>query len=522
MGKTNFITSTYYDQYQKYKCPLNTGLWHYSPHGCCIFIDSKTHTIQHLYLRENCSLTSDGLTIAKLLKNENKNYYETEDYEDEDDDYNIDYNNDTTITGNGNSCSDKFMKVTIQPYLKNDNIICNNNNIDQTILNNMNDDARKKLLSYHDESSRQSWFVICDTRIEYNLNLKNENEKQAQHTMMKNIQGPLTFCSSLSSLIGFISRVTNKFIHEQMPILNNISPDALYQKIIQNIEYIEKLPAYRMIQPQLDFNLYYIDARDLFDIVLTPNTDYITYMRLIHLSSESNFLDTWRRILFNFIHELVNIHNFDKNSIRIKSSCNIHHFIKGNNKSVLPEFRCDADNKNHCMHLKARRKDYEFQTNNNNNNNYLSASMISPSSLSLSSSSSSFLDKKTDNNYTIALSHQGVICRYVLETMINEYGEEAVEKELNFQCYFMNSVFEQPNINIWERVVYETMNIDRRLTIRESGSLSRERISCMQSLCNEKRINDIHRFCLPKRFLTLAWFKWATEKLKLNVFNDDY
>lgn len=498
MGKSLFISKTYYDRYQKFKCPLNTGFWHYSPNGCCLFINDRTQTIHHLYIRESCSLTKDSVTIQKILQQNFQNH------ENNDDDTSMIYDND----------DEKFLRVVLQPYL---NTITFTGNMDQKILKNMCGDSKRKILEYYDEILQQYWFIVCDMKIEIDRNFKNINDRFVQDRILKNIYGPLVFCSSIESLSMFLGTVTNRFLHQQMPLLNNIPADRLYKKLVENIQFIKQFPAQRMIEIQPNNNLYYIDARDLFDVVKQKNSDFITNMRSVHLTSESNFIDTWRRILFNFVHELVNIRNFEKQSIRIRSTCNVEHFIKGNNKSVIPEFRCNADNRNKCVHLMTRRKEYEILQSRN------SCMMNNISSSSINNNSNSMKLEKTihdsnTNNYTIALSSEGVLCRYVLEVMVDEYGEEAVEKELNFQCFFNNPVFEQPDVGIWERVIYESLGLDRRLSIRDGGSVSRERISCMQLLCDEKRMNDIHRFCIPKRFLTLSWFKWATDRLKLKVF----
>ena len=277
-----------------------------------------------------------------------------------------------------------------------------------------------------------------------------------------------------------------------------------------------------MIQFQSSSDFFYMDARDLFDVVKLGHSGYLTNMRSIHLTNEANFLDTWRRILFNFVHELTNIHDFASGKVRVISTCDVAHFIKGNNKSVLPEFRCDTDDLSKCIHLKTRRKEYEmFQLRNNMS--MPSAMFGGFSNNNTTTTNSSYMGQETKNKgkYTIALSDEGVICRHVLETLVDEYGEDAVNQELHFNCYFSNAVFEHENARIWERMIYESTGIDKKLSFRDGTALTRERIACMQELCKERRMNDIHRFCLPRRFLTLLWFKWASDKLKMNIFTLD-
>ena len=487
MGKKIFISKSHYDIYQKFKCPLNLGFWHYSPNGCCIFINEKTQTIHHLYIRESCSLTKDGQTIQKLLAKKQQ-YNESIDGENNNDD---DDNSLLNTHNNG-----EFLNVVLQPYLSN----AITTSIDQRLLSNMNADSKNKLLSFHDEILQQYWFVVCDTNVTFEGNRKQISETVVQHLVLKNLYSPLVFCCNLETLSAFFGTITNRFIHVQMPILNNMPLDRLHRKLIENIKFVSQFPANNMLRILPNNNLFYMDARDLFDVVKVGQSGYLTIMRPIHITNEMNFLDTWRRTLFNFVHELVNIHNFEKQNIRIRSACNVAHFLKGNNKSVIPEFRCDVDQKNKCIYLKTRRKEYEMFCLNSKNTNDCD---------------------KNGSKYTIGLSDEGIICRHVLETMVEEYGEDKVDKELKFHCLFTHTVFEQNNISIWERVIYESLGIDRQLTLKDGSAVSRERIACMQLLCQQKRMNDIHRFCLPKRFLTLYWFQWACNALKLNVFDQN-
>ena len=482
MGKKLFISKSHYDRYQRFQCPFNLGFWHYSPNGCCVFINEKTQTIHHLYIRESCSLTKDGDTIQKLLT-KNKCYNETtEDYEENNDDDEEDNNG-------------KFLRVVLQPYLNN---AITTPSVEQRLLNNMSAESKSKLLSFHDEILQQYWFVVCDTNVNFDVNRKQLSEAVVQHLVLKNLYSPLVFCFKLETLSAFIATVTNRFIHTQMPLLNNMPSDRLFRKLLENIQFVSQFPASKMLKIPPTSNLSYMDSRDLFDIVKPGHSHFLTNMRPIHITNEMNFLDTWRRIVFNFLQEMVNIHNFEKQNIRIRSACNVAHFLKGNNKSVIPEFRCDVDQKNKCMFLKTRRKEFEMYK--------MSAAAAQAVNLA---------------NYTIGLSDEGTICRHVLEVMVEEYGEDAVDRELKFHCFFTHTVFEQPNIPMWERVVYESLGIDRQLSLKDGSSVSRERIACMQLLCQQKRMNDIHRFCLPKRFLTLFWFQWACSALKLGVFDQN-
>lgn len=505
MGRKLFISKSHYDRYQKFKCPLQMGYWHYSPNGCCLFINDKTQTIQHLYLRESCSLTKDGITVQRLLaqyranceQNTNDDTNDNNNADDEDDEDDNEAGG-VTVKQTCTVNDDRFLRVLMQPYVSNTAII---NSIDTRLLNNMNSESKSKLLTQIDEVLAQYWFIVCDTTITYDASIRNISENVIHQLVVQNIYGPLFFCSSTQTLSGFVGTVTNRFIHEQMPVLNNMPADRLQRKLKDNIAFVSQFPAHRMIQYQSTSNLCYLDARDLFDVVKLGHSGYVTNMRSAHITNEANFLDIWRRILFNLIHELTNIHDFETQSIRIRSTCNVLHFVKGNNRSVVPEFRCEFETRQKCIHLKTRRKEYELFHGNCRNET---------------------LQKSTEaDKYTLALSDEGVICRHVLEALVEEYGEEAVERELNFNCFFGSAVFEHSNTNLWQQVVRETLGVDKRLKIKDGSSASRERISCLQTMCNVRRMNNIHRFCLPKRFLTLVWFKWACGELKLNVFDDD-
>lgn len=491
MGRKLFISKSYYDKYEKFKCPLKIGFWHYSPNGCCVFLNEKTNTLHHLYLRESCSLTRNILTIQKLLaSNKSSNVYDEDDVTN-DNLENFDNNDDCKQSDNDT----RFLSVQLQPYLNNATIYPT---IEQTIMNGLSKETKDKILLQHDEILQQYWFIVCDTNIEYLTTAKTPTEANIRNLIVKNLYGPLIFCSSIETLSKFFSMVTNRFIHQQMSIINNMTTDRVLRKINNNIAFIKQFPAQRMLQYQSDNSLFYLDARDLFDVVkVGRSSEYVTNMRTVHLTNELNFLDTWRRILFNFVHELVNIHSFEKQNIRIGSTCNSLHFLKGNNKTVVPEFRCNFDSKSKCVHLMTRRKEYE-----------------------MSCSKSTYIIDNQQFNHTVELSDKGVICRHVLEVLVDEYGREMVDNILNFNCLFSGTIYEHSDIALWEHIVYETLGVDNRLVIRDGSAVSRERIACMQILCGEKRMNDIHRFCLPKRFLTLAWFEWACSELKLKVFEE--
>lgn len=502
MGKKLFISKTYYDRFKKYTCPLNLGYWHYSPNGCCFFTNDSTHTIHHLYLRETCSLSVGVNTVQELLQQLNRSHDDNDDDE-----------HNTTITqqmcGGGDE-DERFLKVNLQPYLNTNGSSVLATGIDQRILSNMNSHSRTKLLNCYDENLIQYWFVVCDTSINFSQCRKNLTETNVHNLVMRTLFGPLVFCSSIESVVAFVGTITNRFIHQQMPLLNNIPNDRLCRKLLENVKFIiRKFPAVNMVNLQPNPNLIYMDSRDLYDVLKVGHSGFITNLRPIHVANETTFLNTWRIILFNFVQELVNIHPFKTQNIRIRSSCSASHFIKGNNNTVIPEFRCNADQRSKCIHLQTRRKEYELRNCNRRMNDMASTNK-----------DHHHYDTVDVGNYTIALSCEGVICRYVLETMVDEYGEEAVDNTLGFRCYFSNSVFEQPNVQIWERAVAESLDIDRHITIKDGSSVSRERIACMQMMCDQQRMNDIHRFCLPSRFLTLLWFDWACKQLKLNVFDN--
>lgn len=501
MGKKHFISKFYYDRFNKFSCPLQMGFWHYSPNGCCIYIDSKTGSIHHLYFKETCTLTRDRRTVQQLLtRSSSSSSYSWYVHNDDD---NVDiYDNNLHACNGSNDNDGRFLKVELQPYLNNNSNNGVMNFTDQRILDNMSYAVKNKVLNFNDETISQYWFITCDLNIVNDCTLRNISESLVHDQVIRNIFGPLVFCASIETLSLFFGSVTNRFIHDQMPILNNMSVDQLLCKLEENIKFITKYPAFNMIQYHPVNNMLYMDARDLFDVVHTGHARNLTNMRYVHITNESNFLDTWRRILFNFVQELSNLHNFESQSVRIKSSCDAVHFMKGNNKTVIPEFRCESDREDTCIHLKTRRKEYQI--------------MSSHRAIDVTNSSMTDVE-----NYTIALSDDGVICRFVLKVMVEEYGLAAVDEKLNFVCFFNNTQFEHKNTNMWERVINETLHIDSggAATSDLSSTLARKRIACMQKLCNSKRMNDIHRFCLPKRFLTLAWFKWACKELKINVFD---
>lgn len=508
MNKKLFISDSHYNSVVKFKCPLNMGFWHYSPNGCCVLINQKTETIHHLYLRESCTLTRTGATVQKLLlKCRDRDCIvegQTYDGGDDDDDeiYDAVLNNTTADV----AADARFFKVKLQPYMNSHNNTTIMTFTDQCIFNNMTHTAKQKLLEHHDEMLQQFWFIVCDLGIPVDVTTTSRQNKITESTVhrsiLNNIFGPLVFCSSEETFSNFLSTITNRFIHQQMPVLNNMTADSLLSLIEENIRFVSTLPAQKMMLHQRSSDLLYLDARDLFDIIKPKNTDFVTNMRTVHLTNETTFLDTWRRLLFNFVHELANIKTFDKQNIRVRSSCGVQHFLQGNNKTVIPEFRCNSSSPDHCIHLETRRQEYKMQQMRNSVNldTYATESTVKTS---------------------LELTDAGPICRFVLDALVMEYGADKVDKEFNFTCFFNNSVFEHDDPQAWEKVISKTLNLDIKLHTKEGSAVPRERISCIQRLCKAKRMNDVHRFCLPKRFLTLMWFQWACSELKLQVFDFD-
>lgn len=504
MNSKLFISDSHYDSVIKFKCPLQMGFWHYSPNGCCVLINKKTKTVHHLYLRESCTLTRTGSTVQKLLlkcrDNNNDCIVEGGDDDDTSADYAINNNPNAT---NNIVLDSRFFNVQLQPYM-NSRSSTVMTFTDQCIFSNMTTTTKQKLLEHYDEMLQQFWFIVCDLGIRVDGIPANDkiSEDVIHSSIIENIFGPLVFCANVDTFSNFLGTVTNRFIHQQMPILNNMSTDSLVTLIRDNIKFISTFPAQKMMLHQKSSDLLYLDARDLFDIIKPRNVDFVTNMRTVHLTNETNFLDTWRRLLFNFVHELTNIHTFDKQGIRVRSSCSVTHFIKGNNKSVIPEFRCNSASASKCIHLETRRKEYQMKQMKN------SVKLLHT------------YNAEPQVQKSIELTNTGVICRHVLETMVDEYGSIEVDREFDFNCFFNNFVFEHDDTQAWERVIDATLNVQRKLTKDGINAAPRERISCLQTLCRAKRMNDIHRFCLPKRFLTLMWFEWACAELRLQVFED--
>lgn len=113
--------------------------------------------------------------------------------------------------------------------------------------------------------------------------------------ILKNIYGPLVFCCDMETLSAFVKTVTLRFVHSQMPILNNISHERLLRMLNENINYVSKFPAVDMLRLLPNPSPAYMDARDLFDILKRGHSGHLTNIRPIHhVTNEANFLDTWR------------------------------------------------------------------------------------------------------------------------------------------------------------------------------------------------------------------------------------
>lgn len=211
-------------------------------------------------------------------------------------------------------------------------------------------------------------------------------------------------------------------------------------------------------------------------------------------------------------HELVHIHPFEKQKFAFAFPVAWDTFCVAIIK--LSEFRCNVDVKHKCVHLKTRQEEFEIYNKRILHQNKYPRHYFTGHTGLHQNGITSVAGRAAENTKTIELTNRGIICRHVLEVMVDEYGEDAVDDVLDFHCFLTNSIFEQPNGRVWERVIYETLGVDKKLPMRDNISTSRQRISCMQVLCSQKRMNDIHRFCLPKRFFTLLWFKWACNALK--------
>jgi hypothetical protein len=497
MQTSNFSRQSQYDNIRKFKCPLNIGFWHYSHNGCCLIIDNTTNTIQHLYIRENCALTNNIQTLPKLLKTVN----------------NIDENETTNhnssgggggVIGDDGNSKDSFFPIRLIPYI---NITTTTSPPDQNVLANLSDESRKRYLKYNDNVTQQFWHVLCDTGI-YIGNEMRLTEKDVQATFLRQISGPFAFLSTKSSFLDFLEMTTFRFFNETMPLINNLHEDDIMTRIDECVKFLSQAPAKRMLElrpSNSGGDLLYMDARDIFDVIkLKTSSPYVTHLRPIHLTNEANFIDTWRRNLINFVHEFANVTDINRTNVRIPGTCGVLHFLQGNNKTVIPEFRCDSPSvkPEDCIHLRTAIRNYEMQ--NTGRFNELNA---------FNEGGIHARINEGTHARTIALSDAGVICVHVLEAMVQQYTDGRVDDALNFHCLFTNTVFEQKNNELWRSSIESCLQVEPHYT-----NSPRDRIGCMQMLCEKKRMNDIHRFCIPKRFLTMMWMQWACTQLNLNIF----
>lgn len=485
-----FRLRTDYDNFKIFECPLNVGFWHYSQNGCILYIDEATQSIHHLYRREICSLTKDGRTIEQLLRSQqNRDVDESRHY-----------------------------NIICEPYIN------MNSSYDYAVNHNVVQSMSKKsihrLNTITEMNLQQYWSVRFDTRLNVpelqNTNMRqNQLENVVQRRVLENINTPFIFFTDVQFVTDFISMVTTRFFHEQMTVINSIGVTRLLNNLIMNIKFIDSLPAQQMIRVQPNPNLLYMDGRDLFDVVQLGETRYMTNLRPIHIANEMIFLDTWRRTIFNFVQELVNLHDFSTKHIRVRSACSVLHFLDGNNGIVIPEFRCNTDNISDCPHLQARRLEFQMR---NPKQSVLNENIFENNYHLYGNNNLSNTSSLPSSSHTIDLNEQGPICKHVLKVMVDEYSANDVDRVLKFDCFFTRVIYE-PNGIFWERIVAKNLDKNLRMPYNVEGSgLARARITCLQKMCNQTRMNDIHRFCLPSRFLTMHWFHWVCKKMNIPVF----
>ena len=92
------------------------------------------------------------------------------------------------------------------------------------------------------------------------------------------------------------------------------------------------------------------------------------------------------------------------------------------------------------------------------------------------------------------------MCIHVLQALFKEYNRNEIDEALGFSCFF-NSVKYPVKTNLFN-------NND------DSKTMARQRMRAFELLCGGERIYDIHRFCIPDRYLNGTWFNWVISKLE--------
>lgn len=163
-----------------------------------------------------------------------------------------------------------------------------------------------------------------------------------------------------------------------------------------------------------------------------------------------------------------------KEKLREKKVCSAHTFATGRN--IIPEFRCSAKNSRECPHIIAQ----------------INADRI------------------------CVLDEKATLCHFLLAEYLATYDESVVNATFGFKCHFVNPLprhvpsldfnptgREDPLTTSYNRNVdYTHNNID------------------VFNLLMGRHVN-VHRMCLPQRFLTLDWFLWLLKLINITSFNTD-
>lgn len=263
--------------------------------------------------------------------------------------------------------------------------------------------------------------------------------------------------SSREETSVFICSHVRNYLQSMLPRLNNI---VASERILQE-------------------SRIHLTMNSLFDVYVDQGNGYkVMFLRPLAVTLDTrNFYTSLRDVIFDIVRkysvsdECIDLYKTQKRLVRDKISCSCVTF---SGRRVPPELKCAALNASSCPHIPV-----------------------------YTTKEGKLLLQRVDARVVESISLQTVkvdgqpldyCCNFLLEALLDEgYSDTQVNTAFNFKCQFLKS-------DLWDS--------DSRINSALDNIVSRRMYSFISLF---GRHSMIHRFCVPRQFLTENWLNWVIE-----------
>ncbi|ABQ08819.1 hypothetical protein SGHV046 [Glossina pallidipes salivary gland hypertrophy virus] len=490
-------------------CPIMGTYWHNSPNSCSLYISLDTFEYIHVYHGDICTLTADNNPINKLF--------------------------DDILEACQGPITEKehqLIKTTCIPY----STLNSNQYLDTTSmnLNLMPDEILVTIRNTINSAYQNIWKIVTPLYISINEDFENEiklksisanthddyiisnsTKLTSSNYILNMFKTPFDFIGSGSDETKFlITNMIMRHLEYDMPIINQMSKQQVINKILANAATFEKKPINSTVFTEnRDPDLFFLDGRDLFDFLLRNIDNKMFFLRKIHMVTPQYHFDTLRRTIMSIISEYgIATYNPHWQGQRIKSTCNAAHFASSSSKQaaklfVPEELRCSAHTIAQCPHIRALLTNH-FIKEYKHKGTLLDLGSTNTVVQSLMSRliTDEFFSDENKILSQMAINKEIPVCTFLLFFYKQFFDNDEIDVSLGFSC-----LLSQKYNNIMNRDALIKSSIDDKKRVSHAS----KNLQALEKLFD--RNNDLHRLCIPAKYLTSQWYIWFLKLLKINV-----